>query len=379
MAPTKMARLAQVSQAFTPSAPIDDVRLFADRPDEVLACIEAFFQKGRHIALYGERGVGKTSLANVVPKIISNAQLPDVTAVRIDCNTNDNYNSIWCKIYRALQLPIPDELKAGLGQTVDPEDIRFALEHLSAKTLIVVDEFDRVENDEALSLLADTVKTLSDHASPAKLMFVGVAASIENLLGEHESIIRNVQQVPMPRMSVSELAATLEQGFAAIDALDIEAEAKTRIIHASEGLPHFAHVLGLHAAQHAVKDDRDLVVAGDVQRAEADVMRTHSMVADYRRATQSPQPGHCSRRCCWPAPTPPGITSKPSGRATCALPCRPSCIRTWTTRASSGTSQSCRGRAGRPCTRRARRGITSTGSAIRCSSPSSRWWAEQRS
>ncbi len=70
---SKLALRVLVQQTFTPSAPIDDARLFADRPDQTMACIDAFFQRGRHIALYGERGVGKTSLANIVPGIIKSA------------------------------------------------------------------------------------------------------------------------------------------------------------------------------------------------------------------------------------------------------------------------------------------------------------------
>jgi Cdc6-like AAA superfamily ATPase len=288
----KIQRLAQVSQAFTPSAPIDNIHLFADRPEQMMKCLDAFFQRGRHVALYGERGVGKTSMANVVPGMIKNAKLAHLDAVRIDCNTNDDYNSIWRKVFRELRIPLPIELEDRHVRPLDPEDIRFTLQDLNRQTLIVIDEFDRVDDDEALSLLADTVKTLSDHTVDSKLMFVGVAASVEALLGEHESIIRNVEQIPMPRMSVSELTATLQRGFDMIDGLELEAPAQERIISAAEGLPHFAHVLGLASAQTAVRDDRDLVTLGDVETAESDVMKTHSMVSEYRRATQSHQPGH---------------------------------------------------------------------------------------
>jgi Cdc6-like AAA superfamily ATPase len=292
--PAKGRRLYEVSHAFTPAAPVGDASLFAGRLDQVFSVMDAFSQRGLHVAVYGERGVGKTSLANVLPKIITDAEVPSLSALRVDCNTNDTYDSIWRKIFRGLRrvrpgfevLEDPDFLIA------DPEEIRFRLQDLPGTTLIVIDEFDRVEDDEALSLLADTVKTLSDHAVDVTLMFIGVAASLEALLGEHESIVRCVRQVPMPRMSAQELGDTLDRGFAQVEGLEISAAARARIVSAAEGFPHFVHLLGLSAGHMAVSDDRPIVQVGDVELAEAKEVQTHSMASEYRRATDSAQPGH---------------------------------------------------------------------------------------
>jgi Cdc6-like AAA superfamily ATPase len=289
--PAKLRRLAQVSHAFTPAAPVGDVALFAGRLDQVMTCMDAVFQQGLHVAVYGERGVGKTSLANVLPKIITQADVPELSAIRVDCNTNDTYDSIWRKIFRELGRAAHHHDEPA-HQVTDPEEVRFKLEEIEGATLIVIDEFDRVEDDEALSLLADTVKTLSDHTVDVTLMFVGVAASVENLLGEHESIVRNVRQVPMPRMSPQELRSTLEQGFSKVDNLEISEAAKARIIFTAEGLPHFAHLLGLNSGHVTVSDDRNTVEVRDVERAETKAVQTHSMLSEYRRATDSAQPGH---------------------------------------------------------------------------------------
>ncbi len=287
----KARRLVQVSQAFTPAAPVDDYSLFAGRFDQITSCMDAFAQRGLHIAVYGERGVGKTSLANVLPAIINAPEIPQIGAVRVDCNTNDTYATIWRKVFRELdrQSPISGQIPDGI---TDPEEIRFLLGDLGRAALIVLDELDRVEDDEALSMLADTVKTLSDHSTRVTLMFVGVAASVEHLLGEHESIVRNVRQIPMLRMSRDELETLLDKGFGQIEGLTITDAAKNRIIYAAEGLPHFAHLLGLGAGHQAVADDRSAVERYDVERAEASAVQTHSMFSEYRRATDSPQPGH---------------------------------------------------------------------------------------
>lgn len=287
----KIQKLARVSRAFTPAAPVDNFSLFAGRFEQISSCIDAFAQKGLHIAVYGERGVGKTSLANVLPAIIMGAELPSLGAVRVDCNTNDTYASIWRKVFRELGA-LSTSLDEVPEHVTDPEEIRFLLKDLRREALIVLDEFDRVEDDEALSLLADTVKTLSDHGTEVTLMFVGVAASVEHLLGEHESIVRNVREIPMQRMSRDEIETLLEKGFGQVEGLTAMEEAKNRIIYAAEGLPHFAHLLGLGAGHAAVTDDRSVVELRDVERAEDSAVRTHSMLSEYRRATDSPQPGH---------------------------------------------------------------------------------------
>jgi len=280
----------QISQAFTPAAPVNDRSLFADRPEQLTSCFDAVWQRGLHVALYGERGVGKTSLANILPKVFRSSDLPTMDAVRIDCNSNDSFKTIWRKVFRGLSRDTDFIDKEDGG--IDPDEVRLHLQELTKTTLIVIDELDRVEDDEALSLLADTVKTLSDHSVNVTLMFVGVAASVEALLGEHESIIRNIRQVHMPRMSRIELTEILESGFNRVDDLTAEKRAIDRIVFESEGLPHFTHLLGLNAGQVTVKDDRHVVLEMDVERGEIDALQGHSLLGEYRRATSSHQPDH---------------------------------------------------------------------------------------
>lgn len=96
------------------------------------------------------------------------------------------------------------------GMMADPEEIRFLIGQLGRAALIVLDELDRVEEDDGLSMLADTVKTLrSQHRGNP--MFVGVGGSVEHLLAEHESMVRNVRQVPM--RSPSQCAGTGSSGW----------------------------------------------------------------------------------------------------------------------------------------------------------------------
>jgi energy-coupling factor transporter ATP-binding protein EcfA2 len=284
----KLRRIAQVGAVFTPGAPIDDYALFGGRMDQVTDVINAVGQKGRHVILYGERGVGKTSLANVLAEVFAGFDDFQLKSVGVNCQTGDDFASLWSNVFRELEW---DGSGAWAGRTPDePEQIRYALERLEGQALIVIDELDRLEDDDALSLLADTIQTLSDHATPVTLVLVGVADSVDDLLGDHYSVGRALTQVHLPRMSTSELEEIVDNGLSELH-LEVEPEARRRIARLSEGLPFYTHSLALHAGQHAVADDRGTIENIDVSRAvERVVSKTqHSIQAAYEAAIRSPR------------------------------------------------------------------------------------------
>jgi hypothetical protein len=81
----------------------------------------------------------------------------------------------------------------------------------------------------------------------ATVVLVGVAESIEDLIGERESIARSLVKVRMPRMSLRELTKILEDCWVRAGVTStIEADARITVL--SRALPHFTHFLALHAA-----------------------------------------------------------------------------------------------------------------------------------
>lgn len=277
--PSKMQRVALVSSAFTPSAPIDELDLFAGRNPQAQEVIGAVTQKGQHAAMYGERGVGKTSLANVLADIFKTPSLPSFAPVKVNCQTDDTFSSLWHGIFRELRI-------AEVPRKLAPEDVRFILSGEEIPALIVIDELDRLDDDSALTALADTVKALSDHAVSSTLVLVGVAQSVAELIGEHHSIARALVRVHMPRMSRAELREILEKGCERAG-LTAQENAVDEITLLSRGLPHFAHLLGLHAGTQVVIDDRLGVTVRDVKRALPRAVKNHIVESDYHKAVHS--------------------------------------------------------------------------------------------
>lgn len=275
----KMRRVALVAQAFTPSAPVNSLDMLAGRSAQILEVATAATQRGRHVALYGERGVGKTSLANVLREFFGADDLPSFQASIVTCSTDDSFQSLWQRALRDLDIEMPD-------YEIQPDTVRRELEARDVPALIVIDELDRLDDNLALTLIADAIKSLSDHAVESTVVLVGVARSISGLIGEHESIGRALAQVEMPRMSRQELREALEGGCNKAR-LSIRPDAADEITGLSEGLPHYTHLLGLHAGQRVVQDDREEITLGDVKAAIPEAVRGHTIGDAYQRATRS--------------------------------------------------------------------------------------------
>lgn len=275
----KIQRVARVAQAFTPSAPVSHLDMLAGRRDQILEVGSAAAQRGRHVALYGERGVGKTSLANVLHEFFRADALPDFQAAIVNCSTDDTYASLFGRLL--------DELGIELDEAeIQPDAVRRCLQQIDPAALLVIDELDRLEDDFALTLIADTIKALSDHAVPSTVVLVGVARSIGELIGEHQSIVRALAQIEMPRMSPRELREALEFGCVKAG-LTIREDAADEIAGLSEGLPHYTHLLGLHAGQRVVQDDRTEITLVDAQAAIPRAVSGHTINDAYQLATRT--------------------------------------------------------------------------------------------
>jgi Cdc6-like AAA superfamily ATPase len=268
----------QAGRVFTPTTPVDEKSLFAGRNEQIRAVIDVINQRGQHALVYGERGVGKTSLMNVLSDFLGRQR---VLAVRINCDSTDNYQSVWKKAFEQAALtrtqlgvgfaadnrvtPVnPTDL---LGAEITPDTVRRALATLSASfavTIFIIDEFDRLPQRPRRAF-ADTIKSLSDHSVNITLVLVGVADSVEELIAEHQSVERALVQIQMPRMSGAEINQIIETGLTKLEMTAVDS-AKRQIVKLSQGLPHYTHLLCLNCVR-AATDAHSLELTGETVRS----------------------------------------------------------------------------------------------------------------
>jgi Cdc6-like AAA superfamily ATPase len=284
--PDMMVRFMRSGEVFTPSAPIDNQALFAGRVNQLNRIISAVSQRGQHAILFGERGVGKTSLANVLLKMLRGSQ-EKLKSVIVNCDTEDRFEQLWCKIF--LELENVKDLDFEQHQ-VNPEFIRVRLQQqITNSAIIIVDEMDRLRSDaHYTSLMADTIKTLSDHSVNATLVLVGVASAVEELIAEHLSIERALIQIQMPRMSALELTEILRKGLELLS-MTMDQEVMQSIVFLSQGLPNYVHLLALYASQSAIRENSSSINVGHLLKAikQACENAQHSIMSTYSTSISS--------------------------------------------------------------------------------------------
>lgn len=280
----RFSRLGQATAVFTPGSPINSLELFSGRFEQVSDILNAYNTRGQHVAMYGERGVGKTSIANILADALAarpGASRP--ASARCGCASQDSYQTVWMSLFKKLSIEVEDpylELR--------PEHVREYLAGVQWPTLVVVDEFDRLNDVNSVSLFADTIKLLSDEPTEATILLVGVADSIDGLVGDHKSVGRALKQVQIPRMTTDELEGIIEKGAEKIP-LKVTQKQQHYIASLSEGLPHYTHALGLYASQCAIENDREALHNSDIEAAKSTSVRKaqRTIITAYNLATRS--------------------------------------------------------------------------------------------
>ncbi|HYE49315.1 MAG TPA: ATP-binding protein [Azospirillaceae bacterium] len=285
-------------EAFTPTRPKQQVNsLFVGRLNTLRRIISAIEEERAHVVLFGDRGRGKTSLSNAVEQIAGQA---GYLTLKVTCSAELGFEEMFRGILRRIPSTyykasaenpfsslrsfssFDERLPPGpfsVGQLNDVLN-----EIAGTHVLVTLDEFDRVASEDVKNKLAELMKTITDTGSPVTLFVIGVAESVDQLLGKHPSIQRALVAVHLPLMSDREVDRILLAGAEAAG-MEFEEGVRAGIVWLAKGLPYYAQLLGLHAARAAAARGSAAVTREDlltaVKRARDETER--GIVEAYHR------------------------------------------------------------------------------------------------
>lgn len=271
-----------VRNIFTPHTPIDQESLFKGRRTEVQQILSTLNTPGQHVLLFGDRGVGKSSLAN-----ISSKNLVEITGKKLiikRCSKTDTFPSIFESVFEKIGInPYVSSRNKSYG--VDKYGIAYKNEEsekgINAKLispswiteqlkdsnlLILIDEFDAIQEKEDKRKIAELIKLLSDYNSVCKLFIVGIAESADELTAGHPSVQRCLKEIKLSKMDMRELHGIILNGSERLK-INFTRDAKFRICLLSSGYPHFTHLIALKASEEAIVKELNMIDIEDVNSA----------------------------------------------------------------------------------------------------------------
>jgi len=326
--------------AFTPAKEVQDIDRFAGRSELLDGLSNALQSDGAQIVLYGQRGIGKSSLSRVLSQMATNA---GEAIARLSEPPHDDFD--YLPIYVTCDDSVSDVDKLCLRLLTDESALApwmpFRVTEKTSKTgaggklnvkileltgsaddsiteraaevesdarstfvsacktvvasevakdglLIVIDEFDRIEDK---SGIASLLKALGPESVTFAL--VGVAETLNELISDHESVARQladgaIRVTPMHRQELAEIISR------AMEALEnryqFDDEAVSWVTAVARGHPFYVHLIGKHALLRAISQKRSVVTANDAKEALSDIAFKGS--APVQEATYKKAVGH---------------------------------------------------------------------------------------
>jgi hypothetical protein len=256
--------LDDLPNVFTPASPISHMDYLQGRTELLDQIDEVLHRRGAHLIVYGERGVGKTSLAWIAAQ-----QLRGYRVIYCCMNTNVGFEAsigaVLCELQEdktatKVHTGKLNAKEAGLDGiiqvNVEHEEETIEVEESFVKTsltpnevarrmaghrvLVILDDYERVSNADTHVFCAELIKGLSNRGSHATLMLVGIAESANGLLAGHCSLARHVSAIHVPRLEDEQIRAIAETGFQALR-LQYEPALLDKIVRYSANFPFFTH------------------------------------------------------------------------------------------------------------------------------------------
>ncbi|TDR94674.1 ATP-binding protein [Enterovirga rhinocerotis] len=254
---------------LTSASPIQSPEHLKGRERSLSALVDALSSPGRHAFIFGHRGVGKTSLSQTAAFQLQNSH---GSPILLGCDQSSTFDSLCSEaIKQALNIsPLErkGQMKFNLGASVASlggatvgfdrakegtqiaiSSANSAVSYFSAVTkylgfglIVVIDEFDKLQNQNDHAKFASLIKLSSDQKIPVKFILCGIGETIELIFKEHESVSRQVHSEAVSQLNLQARLDIIEDAEKALF-IHMKSDFKYRIAQISDGFPSFVHLI----------------------------------------------------------------------------------------------------------------------------------------
>ena len=225
---------------------------------------------GRQLFVYGDRGVGKTSLALTAAQLHTGSNRKPIYVV---CENESTFATVIQAVANAT-IKIEDRIERpsigqsagfnimGNGVTINkgtprtisippPTSINEALDLVryimtkggSGRQIVVVDEMERINSSSERVKFAEFIKNLGEIDQDIAFIFCGIASDLNDIIGGHPSAGRILEPIKLDRLHHSDLWKIINSVTDALG-INIDREYLIRVGQISDGFPHFVHLIG---------------------------------------------------------------------------------------------------------------------------------------
>jgi archaellum biogenesis ATPase FlaH len=311
-------RLMKVlAENLTPSDSIKTPERLFGREKNLTTVSRALNSPGRQIFVYGDRGVGKTSLALTAAHLYAASSSPPIYVM---CSSSGTFSEVIHAIGNQ-SIAIKDRVEraasgggfnfnlpggaGGIGYTrgtkaapsiAAPQSLNEALDVIryvaskrEGKTVIVIDEMERLQSAAEKDKFAEFIKNIPEVGEKVRFIFCGIAYDVTELLQAHPSAGRILETVRLERLRHNDLWLILTRVAEQLG-VEVQREALIRTSQISDGFPHYVHLIGEALFWSMFDDPAEVTKSGPEHfRAglEGALQRTEaSLRAQYDKATQ---------------------------------------------------------------------------------------------
>ena len=251
--------------AFTPTRPKRSYKDFSGRRETIETIIQAVEEEKSHVILLGEKGMGKTSLANVVVECAKEA---GYLVARVVGSADLTFEHLIRSILeqfsdRIAQAPVGDILQRRLGAedltellnggTPDvPAAIRIFEQLADNQAIVLIDDFERIEDTELKIKIAELMEVLSDQGAWLSFLIFGRASRATDILPKSFDSLPNITWVKLQSMRQEETDHIIRRGASAVG-IRFNEDVVESLVRLSQGVPSATQWLCLLAVRRATQ------------------------------------------------------------------------------------------------------------------------------